>query len=187
MYKGVPQFLWLDMEMSGLDPEKEVILEVATIVTDSEYVELDSYDRIIKQDSSYLEKMDKWNTRQHKKSGLYEMVTKGIPQNQMELELIDLVNKHFDGERVILAGNSIYQDRLFIKKHLLEFEKKLHYRMLDVSAWKIILKSLGITYKKQNKHRALDDIRESIQEMKEYFSYLDQKRIKEHSNKKTQA
>ena len=74
--------------------------------------------------------MDKWNTKQHKKSGLYELVPNGISQDQMERELIDLADKHFKEEKIILAGNSIYQDRLFIRKHLLKFEERLHYRMM---------------------------------------------------------
>lgn len=171
-------FLWLDMEMTGLDPEKEVIIEVATIVTDHKHEELDSYHQIIKQHSDYLEKMDKWNTKQHKKSGLYELVPNGIPQEQMERELIDLADKYFKEEKIILAGNSIYQDRLFIRKYLPKFEERLHYRMLDVSAWKIIFSNLNITFQKENKHRALDDTQESIREMKTYLSYLDESKLK---------
>ena len=166
-------FLWLDMEMTGLDPEKEVIIEVAAIVTDHKHEEMDTYHQVIKQHSDYLEKMDKWNTRQHKKSGLYELVPNGISQEQMERELIELAGKHFKEEKIILAGNSIYQDRLFIKKHLPKFEERLHYRMLDVSAWKIIFSNLNITFQKENKHRALDDTRESIRELKTYLQYLD--------------
>ena len=179
MSKKIQKFLWLDMEMTGLDPEREVIIEVAAIVTDDQHEELDSYHQVVKQHNDYLEKMDKWNTKQHKKSGLYELVPNGISQEQMERELIDLVNKHFSKEeRVTLAGNSIYQDRLFIRKYLLKFEEWLHYRMLDVSAWKIIFANKGVIFKKENKHRALDDIRESIREMKTYLSYLDESKLK---------
>ena len=171
------KILWLDMEMTGLDPEREVIIEVAAIVTDHQHKELDSYHQIVKQHSDYMEKMDKWNTKQHKKSGLYDLVPNGIPQEQMERELIDLANKHFKEEKIILAGNSIYQDRLFIRKYLLKFEERLHYRMLDVSAWKIIFSNLNIPFQKENKHRALDDVRESIRELKLYLSYLDHSKL----------
>jgi len=167
------KFLWLDMEMTGLDPQKEVIIEVAAIVTNDQHEELDSYHQVVRQHREYFEKMDKWNTKQHKKSGLYDMVPNGITQSQLEKELILFSDKHFKTEKIILAGNSIYQDRLFIRKHLLEFEKKLHYRMLDVSAWKIIFANKNVVFKKENKHRALDDIRESIREMKTYLHYLD--------------
>ena len=186
MNPKIQKFLWLDMEMTGLDPEKEVIIEVAAIVTDHQHEELDSYHQVIKQHSDYLEKMDKWNTKQHKKSGLYELVPNGISQDQMERELIDLADKHFKEEKIILAGNSIYQDRLFIRKHLLKFEERLHYRMLDVSAWKIIFSNVNIIFKKENKHRALDDIRESIREMKTYLYYLDQSKLsQQEENNKT--
>ena len=177
MNAKISRFFWLDLEMTGLDPEKEVIIEAAAIITNNRLEEIDSYHCIVQQDQEYLEKMDKWNTKQHKKSGLYDLVPGGTPQSQMEEELLALANKHYKNERVILAGNSIYQDRLFIRKYLLQFEKKLHYRMLDVSAWKIIFADKGVEFKKENKHRALDDIRESIREMKEYLNYLDHKKL----------
>ncbi len=166
------------MEMTGLDPEREAIIEIAGIIADPQHKEIDSYHKIIKQAPQYLEKMDKWNTKQHKRSGLYDLIHTGITQYQAEKELIALIDKHFGKEKVILAGNSIYQDRLFIKKHLLELETRLHYRMLDVSAWKIIFNNQDITFKKENKHRALDDIRESIREIKFYLNYLDLQKIK---------
>ena len=158
--------------MTGLNPEVERIIEVAAIITTTQHEELECYHEIIKQDPIWLEKMDKWNTKQHKKSGLYDQVSKGKPQSKVEQELVSLVTKHFKGDKVILAGNSIYQDRLFIKAHFKNLESKLHYRMLDVSSWKIIFEAKRIFYKKQNKHRALDDIRESIEELKYYLLYL---------------
>ena len=177
----ISKFLWLDMEMTGLDPEREMIIEVAAIVTNHKHEELDQYHQIIQQDNRYLENMDKWNTNQHKKSGLYELVSTGITQYQAEKELIAFTDKHFGTEKVILAGNSIFQDRLFIKKHLIHLENKLHYRMLDVSAWKIIFLNKNIVFPKENKHRALDDVRESIQEMQLYLSYLNIEKIKQDS------
>ena len=184
MNQKTHKFLWLDMEMTGLDPEKEVIIETAAIVTNHEHEELDSYHQIVKQHSDYLEKMDKWNTKQHKKSGLYDLIATGIPQEQMERELIGLTDKHFKKEeKVVLAGNSIYQDRLFIKKHLLKFEERLHYRMLDVSSWKIIFANKNVEFKKENKHRALDDIRESIRELKLYLNYIDHSKLEPESPK----
>lgn len=184
MTPKIQRFLWLDMEMTGLDPEKEVIIETAAIVTNHKHEELDSFHQIIRQHSEYLEKMDKWNTKQHTKSGLYDLVPNGIPQEQMERELIDLADKHFKkDEKIILAGNSIYQDRIFIKKHLLKFEERLHYRMLDISAWKIIFANKGVVFEKENKHRALDDVRESIREMKIYLKYLDNSKFTLQSSK----
>ena len=171
------KFLWLDMEMTGLDPEKEVVIEVATLVTNHKFEELDSCHQVVKQHQDYLDKMDKWNTKQHKKSGLYNLVPDGIPQDQVENILLSLADKHFKGEKIVLAGNSIYQDRLFIKKHFLKFEKRLHYRMLDISAWKIIFSNLEVEFKKENKHRALDDIRESVRELKSYLYYIDNSKL----------
>ena len=168
----VSRFLWLDLEMTGLNPATERIIEVAAIVTSIQHEELECYHKVIKQDSVFLDRMDKWNMKQHKKSGLYDQVPKGSPQKEVEQELISLVTKHFKGDKAILAGNSIYQDRLFIKGHFKNLESKLHYRMLDVSSWKIIFESKRIFYKKQNKHRALDDVRESIEELKYYLLYL---------------
>lgn len=168
----VSRFLWLDLEMTGLNPKTERIIEVAAIVTTAQHEELEHYHEIVKQDSTWLEKMDEWNTKQHKKSGLYDLVSKGMPQKDVEKDLVALVAKHFKGEKAILAGNSIYQDRLFIKNHFKNLESKLHYRMLDVSSWKIIFEAKRIFYKKQNKHRALDDVRESIEELKYYLLYL---------------
>ena len=179
MNPKIPKFLWLDMEMTGLNPETEVIIEAAAIVTDHHHQEIDSYHQVVKQHNDYLKKMDKWNVKQHKKSGLYDLVPNGLPQEQVDRELTDLINKHFKKEaKVTLAGNSIYQDRLFIRKYLPKMEERLHYRMLDVSAWKIIFANMNIVFKKENKHRALDDVRESIREIKTYLAYLDSTKIK---------
>ena len=177
MSAKISRFFWLDMEMTGLDPEKEVIIETALIVTDARHEELDSYHSIIKQDQSYLDNMDKWNTKQHKKSGLIDLVPKGQPQDKMEEDLLKMADKHCKNEKIVLAGNSIYQDRLFIKKHLPKLSARLHYRMLDVSAWKLIFMNKGIEFKKENKHRALDDVRESVRELRTYLSYLDHKKL----------
>ena len=179
--KKISKFLWLDMEMTGLDPDREAIIEIAAIVTNDQYKELDTYHKVIQQDHRYLENMDKWNTKQHKKSGLYDLVPTGITLYQAEKELLTLIDKHFEKEKVILAGNSINQDRLFIKKYLIQLENKLHYRMLDISAWKIIFLNHNIIFQKENKHRALDDVRESIKEIKFYLSYLHTEKIKQAS------
>ena len=171
------KLLWLDMEMTGLDPERDVVIEVAGLVTNYQFEELDCFHQVVKQHQDYLEKMDKWNTKQHKKSGLYDLVPNGIPQDHMESILLTLASKHFKEEKIILAGNSIYQDRLFVKKYFPKFAKLLHYRMLDISAWKIIFADKGVEFKKENKHRALDDIRESVRELKSYLQYIDHSKL----------
>jgi oligoribonuclease len=166
------KLLWIDMEMTGLDIEKEVIIEVAAIVTDWEFKELDTYHAVVKQPQEYLDRMDDWNTEHHGASGLTALVAKGKDQTVVENELLALISKHFGSsnkERPIIAGNSIAQDRLFITKYMKSLNAALHYRMLDVSSWKIVYNDkFKIKYEKENTHRALDDIRESIAELKYY-------------------
>ncbi len=164
------------MEMTGLNVEREVVIEVAAVITDYDFNEYASFETVIKQPQMYLDNMDKWNREHHYKSGLTEKVPKGMLPDNAEYELMQLVRKHFPptGEKPILAGNSIAQDRLFIDRYFKDFSKMLHYRMLDVSSWKIILRNkYNIEYKKKNQHRALDDIHESIDEMKFYLKHLD--------------
>src|SRR6478609_3063359 len=109
------KLFWLDMEMTGLDVEKERIIEVAAIVTDLNFKELDTFETVVKQPQKYLDSMDAWNTEHHKKSGLTAKVPSGMDQDQMEAMLCDLVKKHFPDpkDKPVLAGNSIMQDRLF--------------------------------------------------------------------------
>lgn len=169
------KLFWLDMEMTGLDVEKEVIIEVAAIVTDMNFKELDTFETVVKQPQKYLDNMDAWNKEHHKKSGLTAKVPNGMEPDQVEAKLVDLVKKHFPDpkDRPVLAGNSIMQDRLFIDKYMKDLAPRLHYRMVDVSSWKVIINNkYNFIYKKANKHRALDDIRESIQELRAYCDKL---------------
>lgn len=170
------KLFWIDMEMTGLDVEKEVIIEVAAIVTDLNFAELDTFETVVKQPQKYLDSMDAWNTEHHKKSGLTAKVPSGMMPDQVEAKLVDLVKKHFPeggNERPVLAGNSIMQDRLFINKYMPEFAARLHYRMVDVSSWKVIINNkFKYVYQKSNKHRALEDIRESIQELRHYCDMM---------------
>ena len=165
--------LWIDLEMTGLDVEKEKIIEVAAIVTDQMFNEQETFHAVVKQDQKYLDGMDEWNTRTHGESGLTNMVKGGQDQNKVESDLIVFIEKYFKDEPAIIAGNSIAQDRRFIRKHMLKLEEHLHYRMLDVSSWKLIFQTIhNLVYEKKNTHRALDDIRESIGEMNYYMSFL---------------
>ncbi len=170
------KLFWLDMEMTGLDVQKEVIIEVAAIITDLNFKELATFETVIKQPQKYLDNMDAWNTEHHKKSGLTAKVPEGMDQDQAEAMLIDMIKKHFPDykkSKPILAGNSIMQDRLFIDKYMPEFASLLHYRMVDVSSWKVIFNNkYNFVYRKANNHRALDDIRESIQELRAYCDKL---------------
>ncbi len=177
MDKITHKLFWIDLEMTGLDVKKEVILEVAAVITDMDFNVLGDYHAVLKQPQKYLDAMDDWNTKHHNNSGLVAKVPHGIEPAKVEADLIALADKHFGqskmADRPILAGNSIGQDRLFIDAQMPNFSDKLHYRMLDVSSWKIIFNNkFGLKHDKQSKHRALDDIHESIAELKFYLSHL---------------
>lgn len=169
------KMLWIDMEMTGLDVDKEVIIEVAAIVTDLKLDTQDTYHSVVRQPQEYLDRMDDWNKTHHSKSGLVDLIPGGKDPVQVENELLSFVEKNFNGDRAVLAGNSIYQDRIFINKYFIRLAEKLHYRMLDVTSFKLIFNYLyQISYtKKQSQHRAVNDIQESINELKKYLSFID--------------
>lgn len=170
----VTKLLWLDMEMTGLDVDKEVPIEVACIVTDWQWNALSTFHRVIRQPAQILAAMDAWNQEHHKASGLLDLIPGGGDPSVVDEELAAWIGEHFvGGERAILAGNSINQDRLFIRKYLPKTEARLHYRMLDVTSWKVVFNGLyAQKFKKKEAHRALDDIRESIEEFKFYLSFV---------------
>lgn len=167
------KMLWLDMEMTGLDVEREVPIEVAAIICDLKFNELETFHAVIKQPQEYLDRMDDWNKEHHGASGLTAAVALGREPVLVERELIQFTDRHFQGEPAVLCGNSIGQDRLFINKYFPNLNKKLHYRMLDVTSWKVIMQSMyGLKFEKQNTHRAIDDIRESIGELQFYMKHI---------------
>lgn len=174
--KKPTKYLWLDMEMTGLDVQKEKIIEVAAIITDTALNEISDYHAVIFQEDEILKKMDDWNQKQHKATGLIDLIPNGKKQDLVETEIIEWFNKFYSGERPILAGNSIAQDKLFIDFHMPKLSQALHYRMLDVTSWKIPFWIEGIEMKKKNVHRAVDDIRESIKEFKTYLQFVDFKK-----------
>lgn len=166
------KLLWLDMEMTGLDVQKERVLEVAAIVTDLKFTPLAQYEQVVQQPPELLAAMDDWNKKHHGESGLLEKVPQGKAEADVEKDLIHFVKENFD-ERAVLAGNSIGQDRLFIDKYFPEFAQLLHYRMLDVTSWKVIFENLyQKKFPKKDRHRALEDIQESIDELKFYLSFI---------------
>lgn len=175
------KLLWLDMEMTGLNPLVDKPIEIAVIVTDENLNCIEEYETVIYQEPTFIHLMDDWNIKHHSGSGLIDKIPNGKKMDVVEQELCDLIYKHFSipAAKPILAGNSIPQDRLFIRSHFARIEDLLHYRMLDVSSWKVIFNSFyKLNYKKQNKHRALDDIKESIAELKFYVSHLDSSKIR---------
>ena len=167
------ELLWIDMEMTGLDVEREVPIEIAAIVTDWQLNSLDEYHTVIHQPQIYIDAMDEWNTKTHGESGLTALIPSGRDPLVVDEQMESLVKKHFGLNAAILAGNSIGQDRLFIRKYMPRLEACLHYRMVDVTAWKVIFNGmLKLKIKKNDGHRALDDIRESIAELKYYLSFV---------------
>ena len=167
------RLLWLDMEMTGLDVEIERVIEVAAIITDMDFNMIETYYTVVQQPEVFLENMDDWNRKHHTQSGLVAKVPTGKDPSLVDQELRDLTHKHFGKERAILCGNSIFQDRKFIDLYFTEFAKTLHYRMLDVTSWKIIMnEKYNVEYQKKDAHRALDDIRESIEELKTFLKFV---------------
>ena len=166
------------MEMTGLDVEKEVPIEVAAIVCDLEFRELETFHAIIKQPQEFLDRLDNWNKEHHGASGLTAAVATGREPSLVERDLIQFVDRHFQGESAVLCGNSIGQDRAFINKYFPTLNRRLHYRMLDVTSWKVIFQSIyKLKFEKKNTHRAIDDIRESIGELRFYMNHVDSKLI----------
>ncbi len=167
-------YLWIDMEMSGLDVNQCRILEVAAIIANEQFQTLESYEAVVFQPPEVLEAMDEWCKENHGKSGLTAAVAKGKPEAVVEQELLALINRHFKAEdRPILCGNSIGQDRKFVDTYWPALAKRLHYRMLDVTSFKIVFNNkYKIEFKKKGSHRALDDIHESMNELAHYLSFV---------------
>lgn len=167
------KLLWVDLEMTGLSPVKDRILEVAAIVTDFNFNELDSFEAVIFQPPQVLSNMNEWSRSQHSASGLLDRVQVAPNEQHVVNDFVGFVRRNFGQEPAILAGNSIHQDRRFIRQWWPDVEQLLHYRMLDVSSYKILMQNkYGIEFNKQENHRALGDIQESIDELKFYLNSL---------------
>ena len=169
--------LWLDLEMTGLDPEKDRICEVATIATDMELNQIATYEAVVKVDDELMKSRmvgDFWEKNRKSRDALIAQNEHGQPVKTVEKELIKFLNDYFITKGPIyLAGNSVHQDRKFIEREMPELNKRLHYRMLDVSAWKIYFENaLNQKFQKPENHRALDDINGSIEELKWYLTFL---------------
>lgn len=168
------RLIWIDLEMTGLDTERDVIIEIATIVTDKDLNQIaEGPVFAITQSEHRLAQMDEWNTRTHTQSGLVKRIKEeGVSLAEAEAKTLEFLREHITANTSPMCGNSICQDRRFLARQMPELEEFFHYRNLDVSTLKELAKrwkpSALEGFKKQNAHTALADIRESIAELAHY-------------------
>ena len=165
---------WIDLEMTGLDEVSDKILEVAVIITDINLKHLEQYHRVVFQPQEVVDAMNDWCKKTHGDSGLTAAIPTGTPLETVEKELLELIGRHYGGkDRVVLAGNSVGNDKRFIDRYMPDFAKRLHYRLIDISSFKEIYREkYNLSFAKQNSHRAVDDIVESIKELEYYLSFI---------------
>lgn len=166
--------IWIDLEMTGLLPDSDLIIEIATVVTDAELNVLAEGPVIaVHQSDEVLAGMDEWNTRQHGQSGLTERVRRSsVSEQDAEQQTLAFLRQHVEANVSPICGNSICQDRRFLARYMPELEAYFHYRNLDVSS----IKELAVRwhpqvlsgFNKSGKHLALDDIYDSINELRHY-------------------
>ncbi len=185
--KNNSNLIWLDLEMTGLDVEKNRIIEIATLVTDKELnVLAEGPVFAIHQPDDHLALMDKWCTNQHGASGLTERVRQSqVNEREAEVATLDFLKQYVAAGKSPLCGNSVCIDRRFMARYMPELNSFFHYRLLDVSTFK----ELGLRWapdvvkavKKESKHLALDDIKDSIAELQHYRQHLDKFMVVSHS------
>ena len=170
--------IWIDLEMTGLIPETDVIIEIATVVTDANLNVIEEGPSLaIHQSKDLIDGMDEWNTKQHNRSGLVKRVMESkITVTEAESQTLEFLSKHVDSGVSPMCGNSICQDRRFLSNYMPNLEKFFHYRHIDVST----LKELAVRWKpdiisssfKNSRHLALSDIYDSIDELKYYREHF---------------
>ncbi|MFZ1258352.1 MAG: oligoribonuclease [Candidatus Saccharimonas sp.] len=170
------RILWVDMEMTGLDPHLDYPLEIAAIVTDWDLKELATYEGVVHWCSKHVAarftvNQQFWNDNTAARDSLLaQNKASKATKAAVERELLAFIHTHFGDEPVLLAGNSIHQDRKFIDQWFPKVAKRLHYRMLDVTAWKVVMEGkFSKKFAKPEAHRALEDIRGSIEELQYYL------------------
>lgn len=172
------RLVWLDLEMTGLDPEKERIIEAAVVVTEADLTLVaEGPVMVIHQKTEILDAMDKWNTSTHGKSGLTDKVKAStINEEEAETELLAFLTKHVSPGKSPLCGNTVGQDRRFLVKYMPRLEAFFHYRNLDVSTLKELAQrwkpEVYKSFVKKSRHEALADIYESIEELKHYREHF---------------
>ena len=168
------RLVWIDLEMTGLDTDRDSIIEIATVVTDSELTILaDGPELAISHPLSTLEAMDDWNRTQHGKSGLWRRVLEeGVPMAEAEARTLEFLQQWIGPNQSPMCGNSICQDRRFLHRQMPSLERHFHYRNLDVSTIKELARRWApevlAGVRKESSHTALSDVRDSIAELKHY-------------------
>jgi oligoribonuclease len=165
--------IWIDLEMTGLNPDKERIIEIATLITDSQLnVLAEGPNLIVNQPKSLLDQMDDWNQNQHGSSGLIEGVKKSNVTEQMaEIETLNFISKYVGSKQSPMCGNTVSHDRRFLIKYMPRLESYFNYRHIDVSSFKeaaVRWMNEAQVYEKDGSHRAMGDIKESVAELKFY-------------------
>jgi len=178
MSNNAKNLIWIDLEMTGLNPEKDRIIEIATVVTDSNLnIIAEGPCFAIHQSNDLLDGMDEWNTKQHNGSGLVSRIKEScINEQKAEDATLEFLRKHTLEGKSPMCGNSVWQDRRFLSRYMPELEKYFHYRLVDVST----LKELALRWaprvynglQKNSNHLALDDIYDSIAELRYYREKL---------------
>lgn len=178
MSLNATHLIWLDLEMTGLNPDRDRIIEIATVVSDSHLnIVAEGPVFAIHQPDTLLNQMDEWNTRQHNSSGLVMRVKESkVNEQEAEAAILDFLSHYVPPQKSPLCGNSVWQDRRFLTRYMPKLEQYFHYRLIDVST----LKELALRwapkiysgFQKESHHLALDDIHDSIAELRYYREKL---------------